>query len=43
VVAQLRHDPRTIALVFAMPCVLLTLMRLLFDSQPIVFQRSGSR
>ena len=41
VVRQLRHDPRTIALVFAMPCILLALMRLLFDGTPAVFQRVG--
>lgn len=41
VVRQLRHDPRTLALVFVMPCILLTLMRFLLDGQPAVFQRVG--
>jgi ABC-2 type transport system permease protein len=41
VTRQLRHDPRTLALIFAMPCVLLTLMRFLFDAEPDVFQRIG--
>jgi ABC-2 type transport system permease protein len=41
VLGQLRHDPRTLALIFAMPCGLLTLMRFLFDGQPETFQRVG--
>lgn len=41
VARQLRHDPRTLALIFAMPCLLLTLMRFLFDGAPGVFQRVG--
>lgn len=41
VLRQLRHDPRTLALIFATPCVLLILMRFLFDKEPEVFQRVG--
>jgi ABC-2 type transport system permease protein len=41
VVQQLRHDPRTIALLLAVPCVLLVLLRYVFDGQPSVFQSVG--
>jgi ABC-2 type transport system permease protein len=41
VVEQLRHDPRTIALVLAVPCLLLVLLRYVFDGQPSVFQSVG--
>jgi ABC-2 type transport system permease protein len=42
VLSQLRHDPRTIALILVVPCVLLTLMRYVFDAQPATFQRVGA-
>ena len=38
---QLRRDPRTVALVFLVPCVLLTLLKYLFDGQPETFNRIG--
>jgi ABC-2 type transport system permease protein len=41
VLQQLRHDPRTVVLVLGIPCLLLVLMRYLFDGQPEVFQRIG--
>jgi len=41
VLRQLRHDPRTIALIVAVPCVLMTLLRYVYDDQPAVFQRLG--
>jgi ABC-2 type transport system permease protein len=41
ILRQLRHDHRTIALVVAVPTVLLTLLRYLFDAQPLVFDRIG--
>jgi ABC-2 type transport system permease protein len=41
VLRQLRHDPRTIAMVLAVPCLLLVLMRYIFDGAPAVFQRVG--
>jgi ABC-2 type transport system permease protein len=41
ILRQLRHDRRTIALVVAVPTVLLTLLRFLFDAQPMVFDRIG--
>ena len=42
VLAQLRRDPRTIALIVAVPCVLQTLLKELFEGQPQVFQHVGA-
>ncbi len=39
--AQLRRDPRTLALLLVVPCVLLTILRYAFDGQPETFQRIG--
>jgi ABC-2 type transport system permease protein len=41
ILRQLRHDPRTIALLVVVPTLLLTLMRYVFDAQPEVFNRIG--
>jgi len=41
VLSQLRRDPRTIALIVVVPCLLVTLLRFLFDAQPQVFDRVG--
>lgn len=41
VLRQLRRDPRTLALLLAVPSVLLVLVRYAFDSRPQVFQRIG--
>jgi len=41
VVAQLRRDPRTIALLLVVPCVLVFLVDQLFDDRPDVFQQVG--
>ena len=41
VLAQLRRDPRTVALVLLVPCLLLTLLKYLFDDQPETFDRIG--
>jgi len=41
VLTQLRRDPRTIALIIAVPVVLVTLLRFLFDDQDQVFDRIG--
>ncbi|MDY7102406.1 MAG: ABC transporter permease [Actinomycetota bacterium] len=38
---QLRHDPRSVALMLVVPCVLMTLLRYVFDAQPPVFDRIG--
>jgi ABC-2 type transport system permease protein len=42
ILRQLRHDPRTIALLLVVPALLLTLMRYVFDSQPAIFDRIGT-
>ena len=42
VLRQIRHDPRTIALLMAVPALLLTLMRFVFDGQEEVFQSIGA-
>ena len=41
VLAQLRRDPRTIALLLGVPVVLVTLLKYVFDGEPFVFQRIG--
>ena len=41
VLTQLRHDPRTIALLLVVPCVLLTLLEWIFDGTPQIFDRVG--
>jgi len=41
VLLQLRHDPRTLALVVGVPCLLLTLIKYAFTGQPETFQRIG--
>jgi ABC-2 type transport system permease protein len=41
VLLQLRRDPRTIALIIGVPCLLVTLIRYVFDAQPQVFDRIG--
>jgi ABC-2 type transport system permease protein len=41
VVGQLRRDPRTIAMLVVVPCVLVALLRYVFDGQPETFQRIG--
>jgi ABC-2 type transport system permease protein len=41
ILRQLRHDKRTIAMIIVIPTVLLTLLRYLFEDQPLVFDRIG--
>lgn len=41
VLRQLRHDPRTVVLLLAVPCVLQILIHALLDSRPAVFQSLG--
>jgi ABC-2 type transport system permease protein len=41
VLEQLRRDPRTVALMLALPLVLLWLLELVFDGQPATFDRIG--
>ena len=40
---QIRRDPRTIALLLVVPCVLLVLLRFLFDGREQVFQQIGAQ
>jgi ABC-2 type transport system permease protein len=42
VLRQIRHDPRTIALLLVVPPALLTLLRYVFDGRPHVFQHIGA-
>jgi ABC-2 type transport system permease protein len=39
---QIRHDPRTVALLLVVPALLLVLLRYVFDAQPDVFQSLGA-
>lgn len=39
ILTQLRHDPRTVALIFVVPCVLLGLLRWLYDDNMVVFNQ----
>jgi len=41
VLAQLRRDPRTLALLLLVPCVLVALLKYLFVDRPAVFDRIG--
>jgi ABC-2 type transport system permease protein len=41
VLAQLRHDHRTIALLLLMPCLVLALLRWMFDARPAMFDELG--
>jgi ABC-2 type transport system permease protein len=42
VLLQLRHDPRTVALLMLVPCLLETLLRLIFDHRRSVFDTAGA-
>ena len=42
VLRQLRHDPRTVALLIAVPTLLVTLLRYLFDARPEQFDAVGA-
>ena len=41
VLNQLRHDPRTIGLIVAVPALLLTLIYYVFDNEPVIFNHVG--
>ena len=41
VLAQLRHDHRTLGMLVALPCLILALLRWIYDAQPTVFDRLG--
>ncbi|HTW42000.1 MAG TPA: ABC transporter permease [Solirubrobacteraceae bacterium] len=42
VLAQLRHDPRTVALMLLVPCVLETLLRLIYAHRRAAFDQAGA-
>jgi ABC-2 type transport system permease protein len=42
VLRQLRHDPRTVALLLVVPSGLMTLLRLVYEHQPQVFDHVGA-
>jgi ABC-2 type transport system permease protein len=42
VLLQLRHDPRTIALLLVVPCLLMILLRLVYDGERRVFDHVGT-
>ncbi|AKN72885.1 antibiotic ABC transporter permease [Streptomyces sp. PBH53] len=42
VLRQLRHDPRTIALLILVPCLMLLLLRYVFDASPRTFDTIGA-
>jgi len=42
VLRQLRHDPRTIALMLLVPCLMLFLLRYVFDGSPRTFDSIGA-
>jgi ABC-2 type transport system permease protein len=42
VLLQLRHDPRTVALLVVVPSLLVTLLRYVFDGQPAAFDAVGA-
>lgn len=42
VLRQLAHDPRTVALMLVVPCVLLTLLRYVFDGSPRTYDSAGA-
>ena len=42
VLRQLRHDPRSIALMLLVPCVMLVLLRYVFDGSPRTFDGIGA-
>ncbi|MFF5496475.1 ABC transporter permease [Streptomyces aquilus] len=42
VLRQLRHDPRSIALMILVPCVMLFLLRYVFDGSPQTFDNIGA-
>lgn len=41
VLRQLRHDPRTVALLLGVPVLLISLLRFVFDAKPEVFDKIG--
>lgn len=42
VLRQLRHDPRTLAMMLVVPCVMIALLRYVFDARPQTFDSIGA-
>jgi ABC-2 type transport system permease protein len=42
VLSQLRHDPRTVALLVVVPCVLMILLKYMFNDRPEIFDHVGA-
>ncbi len=42
VLSQLRHDPRTVALLILVPCILETLLRFIYSHRRAVFDQAGA-
>ncbi|MFF7409849.1 ABC transporter permease [Streptomyces lydicus] len=42
VLRQLRHDPRTVAMMLLVPCVMIALLRHVFDARPETFNSIGA-
>ncbi|MFF8374074.1 MULTISPECIES: ABC transporter permease [Streptomyces] len=42
VLRQLRHDPRTLAMMLLVPCVMIALLRYVFDARPETFNSIGA-
>lgn len=42
VLRQLRNDPRTVALLLAVPCLMIFLLRYVFDASPRTFDQTGA-
>ena len=42
VLLQLRNDPRTVAMLLVVPCVLILLLKYVFDGQPQIFDSIGA-
>ena len=42
ILSQLRHDPRTLALMVVAPCLLMTILKYVYQAQPQVFQHTAA-
>ncbi len=42
ILSQLRHDPRTLALMVVAPCLLMTILKYVYQGQPQVFQHTAA-
>jgi len=42
ILSQLRHDPRTLALMVVAPCLLMTILKYVYQGQPQTFQHAAA-